>query len=120
MAEVDALTSLLDSPRARGAFLLRAMFEPPWSVRVEDRAPLSLVADVRGGAWVVPEGGGPVPIGPGDVVVLRGPDPYTFAGDPATPPQVGYGSSFALSAAFKRVRGMAPKEHRRTVHNGPD
>jgi AraC-like DNA-binding protein len=84
---MDALTSLLDSPRAQGAFLLRALFEPPWSVRVEDRAPLSLVANVRGGAWVVPEGSGPVPIGPGDVVVLRGPDPYTFAGDPATPPQ---------------------------------
>jgi AraC-like DNA-binding protein len=26
--------------------------------------------------------------------------------------RVGYGSGFALSAAFKRVRGMSPKEHR--------
>jgi AraC-like DNA-binding protein len=26
--------------------------------------------------------------------------------------QVGYGSSFALSTAFKRVRGVTPKEHR--------
>jgi AraC-like DNA-binding protein len=26
--------------------------------------------------------------------------------------QVGYGSAFALSAAFKRVRGISPKEHR--------
>ena len=26
--------------------------------------------------------------------------------------QVGYGSPFALSAAFKRVRGVSPKEHR--------
>ena len=29
--------------------------------------------------------------------------------------QVGYGSPFALSAAFKRVRGVSPKEHRATV-----
>lgn len=26
--------------------------------------------------------------------------------------QVGYGSSFALSTAFKRVRGVSPREHR--------
>jgi AraC-like DNA-binding protein len=27
-------------------------------------------------------------------------------------PQVGYGSSFALSTAFKRLRGMSPQQHR--------
>jgi AraC-like DNA-binding protein len=27
--------------------------------------------------------------------------------------QVGYGSAFALSAAFKRVRGISPQDHRR-------
>lgn len=27
-------------------------------------------------------------------------------------PQIGYSSSFALSTAFKRVRGISPKEHR--------
>jgi AraC-like DNA-binding protein len=26
--------------------------------------------------------------------------------------QVGYGSGFALSTAFKRVRGVSPQEHR--------
>jgi AraC-like DNA-binding protein len=26
--------------------------------------------------------------------------------------QVGYGSSFALSTAFKRVRGTSPQQHR--------
>jgi AraC-like DNA-binding protein len=61
---------------------------PPWSVRVEDRAPLSLVAMVRGDAWVVPAAGGAVRLGPGDIAVTRGPAPFTFADDPATPPQV--------------------------------
>ena len=79
---------LLDGPRARGAFLLRAIMNPPWSVRVQDRAPLSLVAMMRGGAWVMPDDDEPVPLGPGDVAVTRGPDPFTFADDPATPPQV--------------------------------
>ena len=41
---VDALGGLLDGPRARGAFLLRAVFAPPWSMRIEDRAPLTLMA----------------------------------------------------------------------------
>jgi AraC-like DNA-binding protein len=85
---VDALTSLLTGPRAEGAFLLRTLFAPPWSVRVEDRAPLSLVAVVRGAAWVRPDAGEPFALGPGDATVLRGPDPYTFAGDAGTEPQV--------------------------------
>jgi AraC-like DNA-binding protein len=85
---MDALTGLLDGPRARGAFLLRMIMEPPWSVRVQDRAPLALVAIARGDAWVIPDSSEAVWLRPGDVAVMRGPDPYTFADDPATPPQV--------------------------------
>ena len=84
---VDALAGLLDGPRARGAFLLRCVLDPPWSIRIQDRAPLSLTAMVRGHAWVTPEHSDPVRVGPGDVVINRGPDPYTFADDLATAPQ---------------------------------
>jgi AraC-like DNA-binding protein len=85
---MDALTSLLDGPRARGAFLLRSMLDPPWSLRIQDRAPLTLMTVVRGEAWVVPDRGEPLRLRPGDVAIARGPDPYTVADDPATPPQV--------------------------------
>src|SRR5262245_33269642 len=85
---MDALDGLLDGPRARGAFLLRSVMSPPWSVRIQDEAPLSLVAIVRGDAWVVPDRGEAVRLGPGDVVLLRGDEPYVFADDPATPAQV--------------------------------
>ena len=61
---------------------------PPWSVRVQDEAPLSLVAMVRGDAWVVPDDDDAVHLGAGDVAITRGPDPYVFADDPGTPPQV--------------------------------
>jgi AraC-like DNA-binding protein len=84
---VDALAGLLDGPRARGAFLIRSVFDPPWSVRIEDRAPLTLVSMLRGEAWVVPERGAPLRLCPGDVAIMRGPDPYTIADDPGTPPQ---------------------------------
>lgn len=85
---MDALAGLLDGPRARGAFLLRVRMDPPWSVRVQDRAPLGMVAMVRGGAWLLPDGADPVPVRAGDLALLRGPDPYTFADDPGTAPQV--------------------------------
>jgi AraC-like DNA-binding protein len=84
---MDPLAALLDGPRAHGAFLLRSVLTPPWSLRIEDRSPLTVVAMVRGDAWVVPDGGAPVPLAEGDVVIIRGPDPYLVADDPATPPQ---------------------------------
>jgi AraC-like DNA-binding protein len=85
---MDAIAGLLDGPRARGAFLLRSLLDPPWSMRIADEAPLTLVAITRGEAWLLPEGGEPRRLGPGDVAVLRGPDPYTLADDPGTAPQV--------------------------------
>ena len=85
---MDGLGGLLDGPRARGAFLLRSVMDPPWSLRVQDEAPLSLVAMLRGDAWVVPDHGEPAHLQANDVAIMRGPDPYIFADDPATPPQV--------------------------------
>ncbi|MER6419524.1 AraC family transcriptional regulator [Streptomyces sp. NPDC001137] len=97
---MDPLAGLLDGPRARGAFMIRACFEPPWCVRIEDRAPLSVMLMVRGEAWImtdagersemgVPpaEGWGRVLLRPGDLAIARGPDPYTCADDPETEPQ---------------------------------
>ncbi len=43
---------------------------------------------MRGEAWVVPGIGDVRALRPGDVAIMRGPDPYTVADDPATPPQV--------------------------------
>ena len=85
---MDSVAGLLDGPRARGAFLLRSSLEPPWSMRIQDQAPLTLVAVVRGHAWVVPDDAASSLVGAGDVAILRGPDPYTVADDPATAPQV--------------------------------
>lgn len=84
---MDALAGLLDGPRARGAFLLRSVLDPPWSLRIADEAPLTLVAVVRGSAWIWFDGEQPTRMGCGDVAIVRGPDPYTVADDPATAPQ---------------------------------
>ena len=84
---MDAVAGLLDGPRARGAFLLQSVFDPPWSLRIEDEAPLTIVAVVRGSAWIAPDDGEAVELGVGDVAIVRGPGHYTVADDPATPPQ---------------------------------
>ncbi|MGV9318996.1 AraC family transcriptional regulator [Streptomyces sp. NPDC003660] len=88
---MDAFSGLLGSAKARGAFLLKSVFNPPWGLRIEDRAPLSLVTVLHGSAWVLREGGEPVGLAAGDVAVLRGPDPYTLVDDPATLPTVTVG-----------------------------
>jgi AraC-like DNA-binding protein len=82
---MDALAGLLDGPRAHEAFLLRSSMNPPWALRIEDEAPLTVIAVVRGEAWLV--AGEPVVLRRGDVAIVRGPDPYTVADHPATPPQ---------------------------------
>ncbi len=85
---MDALAGLLHGPRARGAFLLRSVLEPPWSLRIRDEAPLTLVAMVRGDAWLLADSAEQARLHPGDVAIVRGPAPYTVADDPATEPQV--------------------------------
>ncbi|MEU2389694.1 AraC family transcriptional regulator [Streptomyces sp. NPDC007369] len=85
---MDMMTGLLEGPKARGALLLKSVFNPPWAVRIEDRAPLTVLTLVRGSGWLLPDGGTPVPIGPGDVAVVRGPRPYTIADAPGTPVHV--------------------------------
>ena len=85
---MDAIAGLLDGPRARGAFVLRSLLAPPWALRIEDRAPMTLVALVSGRAHVLPDDGPARELRPGDVAVLRGPDAYTVADDPGTAAQV--------------------------------
>ncbi|MCX4099021.1 AraC family transcriptional regulator [Nocardia sp. alder85J] len=85
---MDALAALLDGPRARGAFLLRSMLTPPWSMRIEDQAPVSVIAVVRGHAWILPATAPAVHLGMGDVAIAKGPDPYTVCDDPASPPSI--------------------------------
>ncbi|NEX20949.1 AraC family transcriptional regulator [Thiorhodococcus mannitoliphagus] len=85
---MDPFTSLLGGPRARDAFALRASLSPPWSLRILAESPLTLLAVVRGHAWVIPDAGAPVRLAMGDVAVTRGPDHYSVADDPSTPTRV--------------------------------
>jgi AraC-like DNA-binding protein len=117
---VDALSGLLDGPRARGAFLLRSLLAPPYALRIEDEAPLTVLTLVRGTAWVLPDDAPPVELRPYDVALIRGPGHYTVADDPGTPWQtlIGPGQTCTTLTGPDRTAGLDTGG--RTWGDGPD
>jgi AraC-like DNA-binding protein len=85
---VDAVVGLLDGVRARGAFILRMTLDPPWSMSIQDDAPLTLICQTHGRAVIVGDGSGIVWLDAGDVALTRGTEHYLFADDPGTAPMV--------------------------------
>jgi AraC-like DNA-binding protein len=85
---MDPLTGLLSGPRAHGAFVIEAVGSPPWSIRIEDEAPLTVLAMIGGQVQIWFDGQAPVALGPGDVALVKGPDHYTVADQPDRQPTV--------------------------------
>jgi AraC-like DNA-binding protein len=84
---MDRMSALLDGPRARGAFVVRCLLQPPWALHICDRAPLTVVAVVRGGAWITQ--GDVVAHAPaGSVALVVGPEPYDIASAQGVTPDV--------------------------------
>ncbi len=74
-----------------------SLLDPPWSLRIEDEAPLTVLSMIRGTAWIVPDADPrnqaaepprPRRLDAGDVAIFRGPHPYTVADAPETEPQI--------------------------------
>ncbi|SDS58681.1 AraC-type DNA-binding protein [Actinopolymorpha singaporensis] len=112
LPDMDPLAGLLSGPRARQAFLLRVLLDPPWSMRVQDQAPLTLVVMVRGDGWVLPERGEPRPLRAGDVALFRGPEPYVVADHPDTPPQVVIHPGQLCTTPAGETLTAVPRRHR--------
>ncbi len=88
LTSTDPLADLLNGVRTSGALFNLSALTGDWAARFEDGSPLALAVLVHGSAWITPQGGDPVRIGPGDVAVLSGGAPYVIADDPATEPNV--------------------------------
>lgn len=84
---MDAVTGFLAGPRARDAFLLRVVFDPPFAVQVEDDDALTLIVALTGDCWLL-EGSAEIALRAGDVALVRGGGPYVMTDDPATRPLV--------------------------------
>ncbi|MEN4473445.1 AraC family transcriptional regulator [Mycolicibacterium cosmeticum] len=84
---MDALAGLPDGVRARGAFVLRLSLDPPWSMRIQDRA-LTLICQTAGGAVIATDGGDEFHLAAGDVALASGACEYVFASSPDVTPQL--------------------------------
>lgn len=85
---MDAVVGLLDGVRARGAFVLRMMMDPPWSISIRDESPLTLICQTQGSAVIVGDESDTVPLHPGDVALARGDQHYVYADEVATTPMI--------------------------------
>ncbi|ADB32859.1 transcriptional regulator, AraC family [Kribbella flavida DSM 17836] len=78
---MEPLDDLLRSVRADGAVLGTPVLAAPYALRFVDGAALTLIAPLRGEAWIVADGT-PVVVRPGDTAVVRGPEPFVVTDDP--------------------------------------
>lgn len=85
---MDGFSALLNGPRANQAFLLQAVFSPPWGLDVRDEAPLTIVVMLDGEAWIQADDLADQQLRVGDVGLIRGPNHYTMSDAPGSPPQV--------------------------------
>ena len=120
VAAVDVISSLLDGPRARRAFLLQVVMEPPFSIRVEDEAPLSLIAATHGTLLLVDgDTGLTVTLAPGDVALARGPSSSPLTA-PSAPGRSGQGHYLIADAAETEVQVVIKPGQVCTLPDGVD
>jgi AraC-like DNA-binding protein len=102
----DALSTLLDDVRPRGAVFDRSILSGPWSLRFTDQPPLALATMLRCEGWITVDGGEPARLGPGDVAVMVGSTPYTISAADDSPSQDGViqDRAMLLTGSYK-VRG---------------
>lgn len=85
---VDPLSQFLTGPRARAAFTLRVLMDPPFAIDVHDAAALTVIVAVRGQAWIAAERSAPRLLRQGEAATVRGPAPYRVADVPDREPTV--------------------------------
>lgn len=76
---MDPLSQFLTGPRARAAFALRVVMDPPFAIDVRDEAALTVIIPVRGQAWIILDRATPQRLSPGEAATVRGPGPYRVA-----------------------------------------
>jgi AraC-like DNA-binding protein len=87
---MDVLSDLLHRAGARNALIRQLIQRPPWSLAFTDAPPLAIVATLGGHASIRlgNDAAASVRLADGDIALITGPQRYTIADDPSTPPQV--------------------------------
>ncbi|CAM3299097.1 AraC family transcriptional regulator [Tsukamurella hominis] len=84
---MDPLFRMVSGLRAHGLFSLRLSMAAPWSVDIDDRAPLTAIAVDRGTAWVT-GAGTRIRLEAGAVALVAHGPRYRVADEPDRPPTV--------------------------------
>lgn len=84
---MDPLFRMVSGLRAHGLFSLRISMVPPWSVDIDDGAPLSVIAVDRGAAWIAGTGTR-IRLDAGAVALVAHGPHYVVADEPDRPPTV--------------------------------
>jgi AraC-like DNA-binding protein len=79
---VDTLSEVLDNIRSSGALIGRDVLTPPWAIRRESGAGITVAAMLRGQAWIRHGDAKPIPLDTRDVAVLTGPGTTLVTSDP--------------------------------------
>lgn len=79
---MDTLTEVLDNIRSSGALIDQNLISPPWAIRQESGASITVVAMLRGEGWICRENADPVPLGTRDLAILTGPGDTLLTSDP--------------------------------------
>lgn len=117
---MDPLADFLDGPRARNAFLLQVKMSPPWSIRVEDDAPLTIVAMLGGSAYFRQSGSEPLLLEPGTVLLIRDPSAYVLADNPHEKPRYFIGVDQTCSGSNGEELAQSLRTGLRTWGNSAD
>ncbi|HEX2143343.1 MAG TPA: AraC family transcriptional regulator [Glycomyces sp.] len=81
---MDSFSDLLADIRAEGAYVHQAALAPPWRLRFDDGAPLTMVTVVAGEAALVLADGTEHRLSPGSTAIVRGPEPFHLVDEPGT------------------------------------
>ncbi|WP_224389749.1 AraC family transcriptional regulator [Pseudonocardia sp. ICBG1293] len=75
---MDPFADLFRGLRAQGSLFGSSTLTAPWSLLFVDGAPLTLCAMIEGAGWVVVDGRAPEYVETGDILIVRGPGPFSF------------------------------------------
>ncbi|MEN8651220.1 AraC family transcriptional regulator [Streptomyces sp. 21So2-11] len=81
---MDAFGELFRGVRAQGSLFGSSTLSPPWALHFVDGAPLTLCIALGGLGWIVPQGRPPERVDAGEMVIVRGPEPFTFVDEIGT------------------------------------
>ncbi|WP_114856158.1 AraC family transcriptional regulator [Brachybacterium sp. YJGR34] len=86
---MDALTHLVERIRSTGALLGTNLLTPPWRIRLDEGATMTVVTMLRGSAWLEAGDAPPRHLAPRDLAVVTGERPFSVTSDPSSlaPPQ---------------------------------